>query len=130
MQSIDGGIVSQKMLSESPAAKRGWGLKEWPSSVSPSIRNAFVSEPFDEFSNFTQMFLSVRRCAQRMALLCGLKVKVTPGLLFKVMGFTLHFRVRSISPKHFGRFSLNLIQKFPSMRRCAEPMTRLRECHT
>ena len=43
---------------------------------------------------------------------------------FKVMGFTIEFRVCSISPDPFERFSLNLAQMFLSVRRCAEPKTR------
>ena len=35
----------------------------------------------------------------------------------------LNFCVCSISPEPFGRFSLNFIQMFLSVRRCTEPMT-------
>ena len=43
----------------------------------------------------------------------------------QVKGFTIEFRVRSISPKPLGRFSLNFTQMFLSVRQCAEPLTRL-----
>ena len=41
------------------------------------------------------------------------------------MGFTLEFRVCSISPELFERFSLNFTQMFLLVIRCAEPMTQL-----
>ena len=44
---------------------------------------------------------------------------------FKVMGFTLEFGVRSISPQPFERFSLKFTQMFSSVRLCAESMTQL-----
>ena len=44
---------------------------------------------------------------------------------FKIMGFTLEFCVRSIYPKLFVRFSLNITPMFLSVSWCAEPMTRL-----
>ena len=45
------------------------------------------------------MFLLVGRCAEHMTQLPRLKVKVTG------QGFTLEFRVRSISPEPFDRVS-------------------------
>ena len=42
-----------------------------------------------------------------------------------VMGFTLEFRVGSISPEPFERFSLNFTQMFLSVTWSAEPMTQL-----
>ena len=54
-------------------------------------------EPFERFSlYFTQMFLSVRLCAEPMVWLFGLKVKVL------IQGhFTIQFRVLSLSPEPF-----------------------------
>ena len=42
------------------------------------------------------------------------------------MGFIFEFRVRSMSPELFERFSLTFTQMFLPGRRCAELMTRLR----
>ena len=85
--------------------------------IYPSICVRSISpESFERFSlKFTQIFLSVRRCAEHMTQLPRLKVK----------GFTLEFRVRSISPKPLGQFLLNFTQMFLSMRRCADRMTQL-----
>ena len=44
---------------------------------------------------------------------------------FKVIGFALEFRIGSISPQPFERFSLNFIQMFLSVIQCAEFMTQL-----
>ena len=76
--------------------------------IYPSIRVCSISPAsFERFSlNFTQMFLSVRRCAEHITQLPRLKVK----------GFTLEFRVRSVSPEPLGQFQLNFTQKFLSMR--------------
>ena len=83
--------------------------------IYPSIRVRFISpESFERFLlNFTQMFLSVRRCSGLITQLSRLKVK----------GFTFEFRVRSISPEPFGRFSLNVTQMFLSVTRWTEFMT-------
>ena len=91
--------------------------------IYPSIRVCSISpELFERFSfNFTQMFLSVRWCAEAMTQLCRLKVKATlqsHGILpLNVVSFK--------SPQPFVRFSLNITQMFLSVSWCAEPMTRL-----
>ena len=87
-------------------------------SIIPSVTRvrSISPEPFERFSlNFTQMFLSVRRCAEHMTQLPRIKVK----------GFTLEFRIHSISPEPLGRFSLSFTQMFLLVRQCAEFMTRL-----
>ena len=79
-------------------------------------------EPLGRFSiNFTQMFLSVRRCAEFMTWQHRLKIKIT------LQGHVIYpsFRVRSISPEYFERFSFNFTQMYLSMRRCTEPMPQL-----
>ena len=77
-------------------------------------------EPFGRFSlNFTQMFLSVRRCAEHMIQLPRLKVTGQGHVIY------LSIRVRSISPEFFERLSLSFTQIFLSGRRCAEQMTQL-----
>ena len=63
------------------------------------------------------MFLSVRWYAEHMTQLPRLKVTG------KVMGIILEFHVHSMSPEPFERFSLNFTQMFPSVRRCAKPIT-------
>ena len=85
--------------------------------IYPSIRvRSIFLESFERFSlNFTQMFLSVRRCAEHMTQLPRLKVKVK--------GFTLEFRVCSISLKPFGRCPLNLTLMFLSVRNDAATPT-------
>ena len=40
-----------------------------------------------------------------------------------VMGFSLEFRVRSVSPLRLGGFSLNFVQMLTSVGQCAEPIT-------
>ena len=87
------------------------------SVVYPSICvHSISSESFVQFSLiFTQMFFSVRQCAEHMTQLPRLKVK----------GFTLEFCVLSISPEPLGWFSLNFTQMFRSVRQCAERMTQL-----
>ena len=62
--------------------------------------------------NFTQMFLSVTRCAEPMTRLHRLKVKVT--LQNHVIYPSIH--VRSISPEPFERFLVNFTQMFLSVR--------------
>ena len=91
-------------------------------SVRHSVSNIFLSTPYllnsERFSlHFTQMFLSVRQCAEHITQLLRLKVTV--------MGFTLEFCFRSISPESFEGLSFKFTQMFVSVRRCAEPMTRL-----
>ena len=77
-----------------------WFTLQCMSSISP--------EPIERFSlNFTQMFLSVRRCAEHMTQLHRLKV-TGQGISCLL---------------HIERFSSNLAQLFLSVRRCAEPMT-------
>ena len=49
------------------------------------------------------MFISMKRCAEPMTQLSRLKVKVT----VKVIGFSLEFCVRSISPLPLEGFLLN-----------------------
>ena len=67
-------------------------------------------EPFEQFSlNFTQMFLSVRLCAEPMTQLC--KVKVT--LHSRSWDLPLNF-VSFKSPQPIVRFSLNITQMFLS----------------
>ena len=103
------------------------------------------SEPFERFIvNFTQMSLSVKRCAEPMNRVCRLKVKFnfqghgmyplqcdSIPLLYQIWQENmfklnpLHFSVRSISPEPFERFSLNFTQMFLSMRQGAEHMTQL-----
>ena len=65
------------------------------------------------------MFLSVRRCAKQMTQLPRLRVTG------QGQGITFEFRVRSIYPEPFVRFSLNFTQMFLSVRRYAEPITQL-----
>ena len=59
--------------------------------IYPSIRVRSISPAsIERFSlHFTPMFLSVRRCAEHMTQLPR----------FKVKGFTIEFRIRSISPE-------------------------------
>ena len=67
-------------------------------------------EPFWPFSlNFTQMFLSVRQCAEFMTLLHRLKVRVT----LQGHGIYPSIRVHSISPEPFGHLT-------SPVSRCAE----------
>ena len=74
-------------------------------------------ESFGRFSLIvTQMFLSVRRCAEPMTRLHRLKVKVT----IQSHGIYPSILVSSISPEPFERFSLNFTQMFLSVRWCAE----------
>ena len=92
--------------------------------IYPSICVRSMSpESFERFSlNFTQMFLSVIRCAEPMTRLHKLKVKVT----LQSHGIYPSIHVRFISPELFERFSLNFIQMFLSVRWCAKPMTQQR----
>ena len=48
-----------------------------------------------------------------------------PRLKVKVSGFILEFRIRSISPETFWRFSLNLTKMFRSMGWCGKHMLQL-----
>ena len=92
----------------------GFSLEFRVHSISP--------EPFEWFSlNFTKMFFSVRPYAESMTGLRRLKVKVT------LQGHVIYpsICVRSISPEPFERFEFNFTQMFFSVRRCAEPMTKL-----
>ena len=75
----------------------------------PSILVRSISpKPFKRFSsNFTQMFLLVRRCSEPLTQL------------------PLEFRVHTISPEYFCQFSLNLTQMFCSVRWCAAHITQL-----
>ena len=68
--------------------------------IYPSICVRSISpEPFERFSlNFTQMFLSDDVHNQRLSYTDSMSH-------FKVMGFTLEFRVRSRFPQPFVRFS-------------------------
>ena len=92
----------------------GFSLEFRVCSISP--------EAFERFSlNFDQIFLSVRWCAELMTRLSYPRSMSH----FKVVGFTLQFRVCSISPEPFERSSLNFDQMFISVRQCAEPMTQL-----
>ena len=85
----------------------------------PSIHVRSISpESFEQFSfNFTQLFISVRPCAEHMIKLPRLKVKVTGQVIYPPIC------VRSISPESFERFSLNFTQMVLSVRQCAEHMT-------
>ena len=69
------------------------------------------SEPFERFIvNFTQMPLSVRRCAEPMNRVCKLKVKVN----FQGHGIhPLQFPVRSISPERFWTIFITLHPNVP-----------------
>ena len=72
--------------------------------------------------NYTKMPFSVKRCAEPINRVCRLKVKIN----FQGQGiYPLQFSVRSISPEPFERFSLNFIQMFLSVRRCAEHVIQL-----
>ena len=70
--------------------------------IDPSIPvRSISSEPFERFSlDFTQIFLSVRGCAELMTLLCRLKVKVTlqGSVIYPLICFG------SITPEPFKRF--------------------------
>ena len=89
----------------------------------PEFRVGSIShEPFRWFSlNFTQIFLSVRWCAEPMTRLHRLTVKVT--LHFHVIFFSI--RVCSISPKPFEQFSSNFTKMFLLERWHAEHMAQL-----
>ena len=69
------------------------------------------SEHFERFIvSFSQMSLSVRRCAESMNRVCRLKVKVN----FQGLGiYPQQFPARSMSHKPFERFSLNFAQNVP-----------------
>ena len=85
--------------------------------VYPSIRVRSIHP--ERFSlNFTGMFFSVRWCAEHIT-------QLLRDSRSQVKGFTLEFRVRSISPEPFGRFSLNFTQMFLSVRQCTGHMTQL-----
>ena len=74
-------------------------------------------EPLGRFSlNFTQIFLSVRRCAEFITRLHRLKIKVT--LQDHVIYPSIHGH--PISPRYFEQFSINFTRMFLSMKRCAE----------
>ena len=45
---------------------------------------------------------------------------------FKVMGLSLEFRFRSVSPLPLGGFSLNFGQMFTKVGQCAEPITQVK----
>ena len=67
-------------------------------------------ESFERFSlNCTQMFLLVRRCVEVMLSFADSRSRSH----FKVMGFTLHFLVSSISPEPFERFSFKFHLNVP-----------------
>ena len=67
-------------------------------------------ESFERFSlNCTQMFPSVRRCAELILSFADSRSRSH----FKVMAFTLHFRVSSISPEPFERFSFKFHLNVP-----------------
>ena len=87
--------------------------------IYPSICAHSISpKPFEQVSlYFIQMFPIVRQCAEPMAQLQRLKVKVT--------GFTLEFFVPSISPEPFERFYKVLVKCLSHFRQCAEPLTQL-----
>ena len=87
-----------------------------------SIRVRSISpESFERLSlNFTQMILSVRRCAEHMT-----QLSYDSRSQVRVKGFTLEFRVCSISPEPFRRISLHFIQMFLTVTRCAEHMALL-----
>ena len=55
------------------------------------VRAPYIPEPFVRFSlNFTQMFLSVKWCAEHMTQLCRLKVKVSKGAKIRNKPARLH----------------------------------------
>ena len=72
------------------------------------------------FINFTQMFLSRRRCAESLTQLRRLNAEVT----LQSWDLLLNF-VSFKSPQPFVRFSLNITQMILSVSWCAEPMTQL-----
>ena len=85
---------------------------------------SIAPEPFERFSsNFSQIILSVRRCAEPKTQLCRLKVKVT----FQVHGICLSIScLHQISWANLKDFHKTLVKSFISVRRCAEPSTQLR----
>ena len=88
--------------------------------IYPSIHVRSISpEPFEWISlNFTQTFLSVRWCAELMAQLCRLKVKVTlqGHGIYPWISWLVSFK----SPQPFVRFSLNITHMFLLVSWCAE----------
>ena len=90
------------------------------SSLSPEFHVHSISPlPLEGFSfNFGQMFASVKWCAEPIAQPCRLTRSQ-----FKVMGLSLEFCVRSVSPLPVGGLSLNFGQMFTSVGQCAEPIT-------
>ena len=69
--------------------------------------SSIFPEPFKQFSlNFTQMFISVRRCADSITHLHRLQV----------LGFTLNFWACTITTEPFVRVSLNCTQMSFSIR--------------
>ena len=81
--------------------------------------SAMKTIPLEGFSfNFGQMFASVKWCAEPIAQPCRLT-----RWQFKVMGLSLEFCVRSVSPLPLGGFSLYFGRMFTSVGQCAEPIT-------
>ena len=82
------------------------------SSISPELLRPFSL-------NFTQMFLSVRQCAEPMTQLHSLKINVT------IQGHKIYSSifVRSISRQPFELVALIFIQVFFLVGQCAEHMT-------
>ena len=88
-----------------------------------SMSTPYLLNPFEQFwSNFTQMFLSVRRFAESMIRLRRLKVPLqVHGIYISVSCLLLIcWTLWTI------KFSLNCTHIFLSVRRCAESMIRLR----
>ena len=99
---------------DSRSQVKGFTLEFRFHSISP--------EPLRRYSfNFTQMFLSMRWCAEPITVLHRHKIKVI------LQGHMIYpsIVVRSISPESFERFSLNFTQFFLSVRRRAEHLTQL-----
>ena len=73
--------------------------------------------PLEGFSfNFGQRFASVKWCVEPIAQPCRLTRSQ-----FKVMGLSLEFCVRSVSPLPLGGFSLNFGQMFTSVDKVQNP---------
>ena len=82
-------------------------------SISPRRLEGFLR-------NLSNMFTSLRQCAEPMSRPYRFKVKVT----LKGQRFEALFRFRSISPRRLEGFSWSLGHMFTSSRHCAEPMYR------
>ena len=106
------------------STQEGGVQSTWPSNLNSRSRSQVMVEglmhdfqvrsislePSGRFSfSFTQMFISVRRCAEIMTRLHRLKVKVT------LQGHVIYpsIRVRCISPEYFWTLFINLHSNVP-----------------